>query len=245
MSNHYTSLLLAFAMVMTVAAQSDAMHGMQGDTACTTKVTCGFGFIVPGISWVDIDNFNDFIATQGISSFKAMTPTLSIGGHKEKRRLIMESGLTLRYWRDNVNSNLRTSLFAGDMVWNNGINVLPAALPLTAFPYFGLGVGLAAVHLRNDEKTFSQLLASSEPDATLWQASFLLNVGGGADVFLIKKGSTRGMALGIRAGYLFDPFSRKRDRKWRSGRTDIVDVPILRQNSPYLRLVIGGVRAQK
>ncbi len=243
MSNHFTTFLLACTMVITIAPQSNAMHGMlrmHDDTACTTNVTREFGFIGPGVSWVNIDNFNNFLAAQGISRFKAMTPTLSIGGHKELRRLILESNLSLRYWHDNLNSNLRTSLFAGDIVWNSGINVLPASLPVTFFPCFGFGAGLATLHLMSDTKSFGQILASSEPDAMLWQASFLLNVGAGTDVLFVKKDALRGMALGIRGGYLFDPFSRKKDREWRSGRTEIEGMPVLRQNGPYLRLILGG-----
>jgi hypothetical protein len=74
----------------------------------------------------------------------------------------------------------------------------------------------------------------------LWQASFLLNAGIGADALFTKTGSAHGFVLGVRGGYLFDPFFRKPDRNWYSDRVAITDVPLFNQNGPYLRLMVGG-----
>lgn len=224
MSNHIKTLILAGAIFMANVPQSSAMHNMNSDSACTTMVTRQFVFVSPGVSWINIDKVNNFLMTQGISSFKEMPPMLSIGRSKEIRKLIFESNLTLRYWHDNVNSNLRTSLFVGDMAWNSGINVVPATLPVTFFPYVGIGVGLNSLRIRSD--------------AMVWQAAFLLNAGAGSNIVLTKKDSSRGLVLGIRAGYLFDPFTK--NRNWHSSATKIEDLPALNQSGAYIRLIIGG-----
>jgi hypothetical protein len=243
MSKQLSGLLVACAIVLSASAsQVSAMHNMHrmhGDTACTTMVTREYGFINPGVSRANLNNINAYLKIKGITKFKFYTPTLSIGGHKEYHRLVLESNLTLRYWRDRVNSNLRTSIYAGDLVWNHGINVLPTTLPTLLFPYLGLGVGLATMHIRSEEKTLSQLLTSSEPNVRLWQASFLLNGGIGLDRQFKMSGGAHGMTVGLRGGYLLDPFYKKKDRSWFSNRVEIGDVPILRQNGPYLRLMLG------
>ena len=240
MTNRLKMIYIVCALATSFTQQADAMHEKSADTLFDTNVTCGFGFIVPGVMWADIDNVNDYLASQGISRFKSVTPTLSFGGHREMKRLVFESVVTLRYWRDRVNENLRSTFFACDMVGNHGINVMPETLPVIVFPYFGFGVGFASMYFRSKTKKLEQLLASSEPDAMLWQAAFLLNAGGGADFLLFKKGSEKGMAIGIRAGYLFDPFSGNEDRDWWSGGTRIDDAPLFKQNGPYLRLILGG-----
>ena len=239
MSKYLKALILTTAMLLTIALQSHSMMmKMCGDSMCATTAIRGIGFVSPGISWVDLDRFNNFLGSQGISSFNTMAPTLTIGGYKEMNNIIMESNLTLRYWQDNVKSNLRTSLFMGDLDWNAGINLMKSSMPLCLFPYVGAGVGLNSLHMRSNKKSLGALLVSSDPNAMLWQAAFLLNVGVGSNYLFPRKNAAHGLALGLRAGYQFDPISKNRD--WHSGGTNIVDLPTLKQSGPYLRLVLGG-----
>jgi hypothetical protein len=240
MSKKKSISMLMCIMVLIPAVWTNAMHGMHGDSAWGEPIVHGYGYLSPGVSRVDAGRINRFLGDRGISSFMATAPSVSIGGHREYRRLVLESGLTMCYRRDNVNANLRTSLSTGDLLWNHGINVLPVGVPATLFPYIGMGIGVASLHVRSDKKEFGALLASSEPDAMLWQASFLLNGGIGADLIRSVKGTRRGMVLGLRGGYQLDPFSQSKGRAWRSGRTEIENMPILRQNGLYVRLILGG-----
>jgi hypothetical protein len=226
------------ALIIAFASQSFAMQNMHSDSACTTMVSRTYGFISPGLTWVNNNDLNSFLGTEGIASFNTMSPTFSLGGHREMKRLIMESNLNFRYWRDNVDNGLRTSLFASDIVCNTGINVLPATMPVTLFPYLGLGAGLNTLHFRRDTKTLAQVLTFSGSDAMLWQASFLINLGLGADFILAKADGTHGLVLGLRGGYLFDPYNG--DKDWNLGGTEVEDVPNFKQSGPYVRLILGG-----
>jgi hypothetical protein len=238
------NFIVTSAMLMTVVCPANAMDkGMMhsnpdNDSTCMTKISRQYGFISPGGAQISTRRLNEYLATQGVSAFRTTEPTLSLGMHKELQRLIMESNFTMRFWRDRKNADMRTSLFMGDIVWNTGYNVLPTEIPVNLFPYLGLGVGLNSIRFRSDTKTLAQLRASSDPNVLVSQAAFLLNAGVGSDFILSNKEKTRGMVIGLRAGYLLDPLSKRRD--WYSGRTEIEDMPNLKQSGVYGRIILGG-----
>lgn len=215
----------------------NAMHFAKSDSlSCSTMVTRHFGFIEPGASWLSMDNLNDYLVQQGLSSFNDRSPSFTIGHRKEFKRLYFESGFTFRYYDDHKRLNLKASLYNGTYLWNTGFNLLPKAFPVTLFPYAGMGVGGAYMHVRSDSRAFSEALVSNGPDFTMWQGAFLLNAGVGSDFILTK--SERGFVIGIRGGYLYDPFTSKRE--WRSNGTKITNLPDLDQSGPYVNLLIGG-----
>ena len=235
--------ILTCALLTTIALQSSAMEEkrmMQNDSSSNVPPVRHAGFISPGIAWINVDDINDYLATMGIASFKTVTPTLSIGGSKEIHDFIFESAVTLRYWKNNVNSNLRTSLFAGDVTWNCGYNVLPQTVRATFFPYAGIGAGLNSLRIRKDKMTTSEVFTVASTDAMIWQTMFLLTVGAGADIQLHMKDASRGMILGIRGGCTFDPFTK--DRNWYSKGSTVENGPKLKQNSAYIRLIFGSIR---
>lgn len=238
MLNQIKTMILGGAIVLSLVSQSDAMQNKGCDSACTQSPTRHFGFIAPGVSWIDADKLNDFLATQGISSFKDVAPTLSLGGSKEYRRLIFESNLTMRYWHERVNSNVRTSLFMGDMMWNTGYNLLPPSFMTRVFPYAGIGFGINSIYLRNDTATFADMRSSQNTNSMLWKAKFLINAGLGTDLILTKDKSGPGLVMGLRAGYLYDPFNH--NKSWYSSGTEIKGMPDLRQSGAYIKLILGG-----
>lgn len=237
MSKITKAAIIAGLTTFFFVSGSDARK-MCHDTTCSTAVTHSFGYISPGFTWVDNDNLNNFLATLGIGSFRENSATLSFGKRKEIRKIIGESALRLRYWDSEVNTGIRSSLFMGDILWNAGFNLMPLNTPAVIFPYAGLGVGLNTLRIRSESKTLSELLESTEPNAFIWQAAFLINVGAGADFKIAKKDARGGIVLGIRSGYLFDPFTKNRD--WYSNGSEITDIPVLKQSGPYIQLIVGG-----
>ncbi|HMA63640.1 MAG: hypothetical protein ACM31E_07840 [Fibrobacterota bacterium] len=223
-------LLSSFSVTaMNFCNKNDSM-------SCSTMVTRHFGYVEPGVAWLSIDNLNDYLVMQGLSPFEDRSPSFTIGHRKEFKRLYFESGLTFRYFDDHTKSNLKTSLYNGTYLWNTGFNLLPQNLPMTIFPFAGIGVGGTYLHVRSDSRAFSDAIVSNGPDITMWQGAFLLNAGAGSDFILSKK--DRGFVIGIRGGYIYDPFTSKRE--WRSNGTKITNLPNLDQSGPYIQLVIGG-----
>ncbi len=226
-----------FLVILLSSLSATAMNFGKSDcSACSAKVTRQFMFIQPGAVWLSLEKLNDYLVLQGLSEFNDRSPSLTIGHRKEFNRLYFESGFTFRYHDDHTRANLKTSLFNGTYIWNTGFNTLPQALPLTLFPFAGMGIGGTFMHVRSDSRAFSDAIVSNGPDITMWQGAFLLNAGVGSD-FIVQKAS-HGFVVGIRGGYVFDPFTKKRD--WRSRGTKITNLPILDQSGPYIQLVIGG-----
>ncbi len=227
----------AFILILLSSLSVAAMNFEKYDSStCSTKVTRQFMFIQPGAAWLSVEKLNDYLILQGLSRFSDRSPSLTIGHRKEFKRLYFESGITFRYYDDHTKANLKTSLFNGTYLWNTGFNTLPPALPVTLFPFAGMGIGGTYVHVRSDSRAFSEAIVSNGPDITMWQGAFLLNAGVGSD-FIVTKASN-GFVVGIRGGYIFDPFTKKRD--WRSHGTKITNLPTLDQSGPYIQLVLGG-----
>lgn len=230
----YTMFVL---LTLGIFTSVTGMNCRKSDSSsCKTYVTRQFGFVEPGVSWLSLTNINEFIVQQGLTPFNDRSPSFTIGHRKEYNRLIFESGFAFRYFDDHTKSNLKASLYNGTFLWNTGVNVLPNSLPVTLFPHAGLGVGGAYLHVRSDSRAFSDAIISNGPDFTMWQGAFLLNAGIGSDFILTK--AARGFVIGVRGGYIYDPFTSKRE--WRSNGTKITNLPVLDQSGPYVHLVIGG-----
>jgi hypothetical protein len=194
-----------------------------------------FGFISPGFAWIDLGSFNSSLAALRLSPFPGQAWTISLGEHTERGRWISEGMATLRIWGDNRDSAYRTSLFIGEIGCHGGVNVLPKDLPINAYPYLGLGLGLNTLRIRGNEKSLSDLLVSSEPNSFLWQATALLDLGLGSEFkHSDKKG---GCAIGLRIGYLVDLHKNK---KWTSDGVRVTGLSSISQNGPYIRLILGG-----
>jgi hypothetical protein len=212
------------------------LHAMDRDSTCIQRNFLAYGLVGAGISWVNLTGVNNGLAARGLSTFREFTPTIAIGGHKEFDRMIVESNVTGLFWKDRVNSSVRTSLWIGNIVWNTGFNVLPSSLPIIAFPFAGIGAGLNGIHFRSNEKTLSDILVSKDPNSTLWQTAFLLNVGAGADLRIAVGDRNGGAVIGVRGGYAFDPFLKS---KWYSDGIRVTGLSPVVQSGAFMRLVLG------
>ncbi|HUI93473.1 MAG TPA: hypothetical protein VLX68_14605 [Chitinivibrionales bacterium] len=228
-------VLLFLAAFVSIAAA----HSMENDSMemKMMKPTHQFGYISPGFSWIDFGQLNNFLKSSGFSAFPEQAWTLSLGGYKDYRRLVMESAIMFRIWGDNVNGPVRVTLCAGEIVWNMGFNSLPPEWPVSLYPYLGLGVGGNSIYFRDNSKTLASLLASTEPNSFIGQLTPLLNLGLGSNYVLASKDGDKGLAIGLRIGYLFDLYINK---SWYSDGIRVSDMPSILQNGAYIRLVLGG-----
>jgi hypothetical protein len=234
-----TMLHVLTAAVLLVSFTSASAHSMDNDSMMMKmmKPTHEFGYISPGFSWINFGDFNNSLISLRLSPFPEQAWTLTLGKYKDWNRFIMESHITIRMWGDNIDSTRRSFLGAGDIIMNAGFNVLPPAMPLDLYPYLGLGAGLNCLTIRSDTKTLSDLLASTEPNSMLWQATPLLDLGIGSNFLLGSKDGSMGFAVGLRIGYLVDLYMNK---KWNSDMTTVSGLPSITQNGAYLRLTLGG-----
>ena len=113
---------------------------------------------------------------------------------------------------------------------------------LRAYPYVGGGYGSFTLRITEDvgPLSFGEILDNPRRGASLKNRGWLLNAGFGTDYLLkLREDEERGIsgiALGLRAGYLFVPATED----WKM--LDEVDVggdPRLTPSGPYFRLLIG------
>jgi len=223
--------------VISVLFISLQLSAADSDTACPKKPTLQYGFIGVGAAWVDDSKLNDKLNSMGVSSFKDIALSISLGKHDEYGAVITEGALSGSFWKENKNGNLRTSLMGADAVFNLGCNTLPRGLPARLFPFVGVGLAGNFINMRADEKTLPELLASNEPKADLWQGAILFNAGIGSDFVIAIPGKKSCFAMGVRAGYRYDLYTSK---NWYSDGTTITGIPQLHNNGGYIRLIFGG-----
>ncbi len=227
-------ILIAFGLVL--AAMVPRASAMNGDTAMM-KPTHEFRYVSPGYSWADLGKVNAFLNSEGLAGFSDQAWTIALGGYRDYHRFIMESALSARIWGSNLTGSLRVSLFAGDLTWNTGFNVLPPEWSTSVYPYLGLGVGLNDLYFRANSRSLGSLLSSVDSNFSAWELTPLLNLGIGSNFLLPNKDGTKGLAIGLRVGYLVDLYTSKR---WYSDGIYVNNLPSILQSGPYIRLIIGG-----
>jgi hypothetical protein len=226
------------AVVLLVSFSNTSSHTMDGDSLkMMMKPTHEFGYISPGMSWINSGNLNGYLMSLGYSRFQEQAWTLSLGKYRDWNRLVMEHHILARILGDNLNGTLRSSLGYGEIIFDGGFNVLPPEMSLDLYPYLGIGAGLAWMNFRNNTKTLPQLLLSTEPNSFLMQATPLFDLGIGSNYLLGHKDGTMGLAIGLRIGYLVDLNAGKR---WYSDMTAVSGLPSIMQNGAYIRLILGG-----
>jgi hypothetical protein len=230
------------AVVLLVSFTNAPAHSMDNDSSgMMMKPTHEFGYISPGMSWINSGNLNGYLMSLGYSRFQEQAWTLSLGKYRDWNRLVMEHHILARILGDNLNSTLngtlRSSLGYGEIIFNGGFNVLPPEMSLDLYPYLGIGAGLAWMNFRNNTKTLPQLLLSTEPNSFLMQATPLIDLGIGSNYLLCNPDGTKGLAIGLRIGYLVDLNAGKR---WYSDMIAVSGLPSIMQNGAYIRLTLGG-----
>jgi hypothetical protein len=200
------------------------------------KPTCQYSFIGIGFNEANIKEMNSKLDSSGISEFEPAGFSLSFGKHLEIRKIILEGEFSGLIWGENIDDRLRTSLYAANVKGHLGVNLLPEDMMITLSPYAGLGLGMNGLRICNDRKTLNQAIENSDPDVSMWQASFLTQIGVAVDLVLPSTDKQKGFVMGIRGGYQFAPLSSS----WYSDETPITDVPDMKQRGVFAKLILGG-----
>jgi hypothetical protein len=228
----------SFALAFIIAFNIQAAPMACDTAACPKAKIRSHHFVGGGAMKIDPDKLNSSLANNGLSAFDNMAGTFTMGKQSSVKRLIWEKELTLSGWKHNLNSNTRSTLSAGSLLWNTGFNVLNPELPFAVFPYAGAGIGFNTIRFRTESKSMTDVLTYSEKESNvqLWQAALLLNVGLGADFTFAPPDRSKGIVIGVRGGYLFDPIT---DKIWRDRHTEVNGLSALERSGPYARLVVG------
>jgi hypothetical protein len=200
------------------------------------KATRQYSFIGTGFYEANLKELNSKLDSSGISGFEPAGFSLAFGGHLEIRKLILEGGGSGLIWGENIDNGLRTSLYAANINGHLGVNLLPEDMIITLSPYAGLGLGMNGLRICNDKKTLNQAIENSDPNVTIWQGSFLTQIGVAIDVVVASPDKQKGYVVGIRGGYQFAPLLTS----WYSDDTPITDVPDIKQSGVFVKLILGG-----
>jgi hypothetical protein len=227
-------LLLSLSVIAAAEPKQECRDSTMKKMMTPTRE---FGFVSPGISWTFLGQLNSSLTSSGLTGFPEHAWGLSFGREKEFRRLIMEHSLSFGIYGDNLDGNLRTSLFVGNLIGRTGFNVLPPALFASLYPYLGLGAGLNVIHFRANSRTLGSMLTATDSNVYAWQLTPLLDLGLWSNFIFANKEGTRGLVAGLRVGYLADLYYTKR---WYSDGAVLSDLPAIQQTGPYIKLVLGG-----
>lgn len=200
------------------------------------KPTLKYGFIGIGFSAAESKQLNSRLDSLSISGFEPAGFALSLGRHLEVKKLVLEGTITGLIWGENIDDNLRTSLYASNIKGNIGVNLLPEDILFSLSPFIGLGLGANWLRICNDEKTLDQAITNSDPNVSIWQGTFLTQIGVAVDFVVPSPDKKKGFVIGIRSGYQFSPLTSS----WYSEDTPITDVPDIIQGGVFAKLIIGG-----
>jgi hypothetical protein len=205
------------------------------------KQTRQYRFIGIGFYEANLKELNRKLNSSGMSGFESAGFSLSYGGHMEIRKLILEGEFSGLIWGENVDNRLRTLLYAANIKAHFGVNLLPEDMMITLSPYAGLGLGLNALRIWKDKKTLNQAIENSDPNVSLWQGSFMTQLGVAVDLVFASPDKQKGFVVGIRGGYQFAPAVSS----WYSDETPITDVPDMKQSGVFVKLILGGWKPQR
>jgi hypothetical protein len=231
-------LMVTSSVMLTLMFLNVMARGRSCDSSgCVAQEYRSHAYVGAGVVFVNPDKFNTVLSANGLSAFSSRSPTVTLGIQTSLRRVVWEKEISFSGWQHNLDSNTRSDLSAAGLLWNTGFNFLPREQPIALMPFVGAGLGLNAMHIRSETKSISGILSANEPNARMWQATLVLNAGLGADYTITSPDRSKGIIIGLRAGYLFDPIKNK---SWWSDGIRVTDLSALSRNGAYARVVIGG-----
>lgn len=189
---------------------------------------------------VAIDDLNDRLDAAGYEEFGQSFLAMSGGLELSIRRLILgwEGTALLTDGQGSDNGLIATELYGGEALFNVGYRVVSRDR-FSIFPMVGAGAGTMQISfLPATAGSFNDILTNPQRMARMYAVTALVNVGAGLEymmpVLRLWRGDG-GILLGLRAGYIFSPFSSN----WRFENTSIAGGPDLDMSGPYVRGQIG------
>jgi hypothetical protein len=212
---------------------SGQLHRWDGDTV-PLEVT-GRHYMMAGVDWIDVDDLNETLNERGLQDFSTYALGLGWGWDMTYGRILSGGALNGTFWRANETSGTRSTFWAGKLMFNAGFQLLNSQ-QFFLYPVVGIGGGMGNLVIGPDEVPFNTAISQPDPSFSAHQYSFLINLGGGLDLLSQQWRMHKNMLIGIRAGYIIDPF---RSTTWYRNRTTVTGGPDSRLQGPYVHLVLG------
>jgi hypothetical protein len=227
-------------VAVAVCASTTAAEAQRG----RTPPAQGMGYFATGWQRLDLGDLNTRLQTAGYQPFSEDFVSVGGGGFAVRQRVVIggEGHAILGPSGTDAAGTLRTRLAGGSAMFNLGYVV--ARTPSASLaPMVGIGGGgLTLDILDRAAPTFDEVLQNPRRSARMTSGSLLLDASAMAQVRLTDgprrdRPGRGGLAVGVRAGYTFAPFSPE----WRTDTgNDIAAGPDTSLDGAYVRVMIGG-----
>lgn len=204
----------------------------------------GKGFFSLGWQRLDLGDLNPRLQAAGYPSFSEDFLALGGSGYTVRQRVIIggEGHGLLGPAEITADGEFRTRISGGYGMFNLGY-ALVSGPRAALFPAVGVGAGGVVLEiLDRAAPSFDDLLLNPGRGVRITTGGLLLDTSAGLTYRLTerttrRRGGTGGLAVGVRAGYTFAPFTTQ----WRTDLGNDVaggpDVPI---QGAYVRVMLGG-----
>jgi hypothetical protein len=228
-------IIALLGSALPAAAQIDQPYGFEGRS---------LGLDIYGAAgWntFNIGNLNDRLKASGYQPFSRDFLSLGFGADIHVRRIIFDGSgaVYLTGEKSSLAGTVSTRIGGGSGLFQVGYNLFPTG-DWSFFPLIGVGFGVMELSIRpNAAANFTDVLTDPRRVAPLTAVTALVNVGVGGEytIPLVRRdGSSGGILVGFRAGYLFSPFSSN----WRLDSMSLAGGPELRMSGPYVKAIVGG-----
>jgi len=196
----------------------------------------GVGFMY-GAKLANMNDLNDQLVEDGFQEFDPVLKSIGGLGYINYNKFILSPEF-VSFSKNIASGNTDISYEGSQMFVNLGYAVVSEERAL-GFVYIGAGRGNASLKFTDPSgpSDFAgETIASGEELNT---DSFLINLGYSYHFlmnFSKSKNRKAGTTVGIRAGYIFSPGSKK----WEYNGEEIAGAPPAKFNGVFIRLVIGG-----
>lgn len=197
----------------------------------------GAGFLSVGTSRISTAELDDWLGQRDYPTFGRTARSIGLGGYR-----IVSSSVLLGFEAqgfiigEGTHADREVGLGAGYATLGIGyvVNVSPRA---RVYPRFGFGAGGIALWTEQEnrldfEDVLEERTALPDRDTNLSRDGMVLDFGAGAE-FVPRR--SRGLLIGLRAGYLTGPFTST----WETYGHAVSGGPEASINGPYLRALIG------
>ncbi len=203
------------------------------------KMHNGIHYLLIGGALVENGAVNKEIERLGYTGFSRYSLSLGFGGIRLHGRFVSGGEFEGLLWKHNKNGNSESMFSAGRLLSLHGISVLPSSNFLL-YPLVGIGGGISSLRAGPKEVPFDSAFAipSQLPSSSsLSQFTFLVDLGLGMNYsHPFPHGKPGKMSIGLRAGYMFDPFDND---EWHRHGTTLTNGPNSDLSGPYVRLTLG------
>ncbi|TVP73308.1 MAG: hypothetical protein EA352_12050 [Gemmatimonadales bacterium] len=192
-----------------------------------------------GLNDADLGELNEVLLQSGLPTFDGRMLAIGGGGFAVRGRTLMLGGEGYGLiTSDNVAGGRDYRLGGGYGLFQIGyLGEVTSGFDL--FPLAGIGAGGMTLDVGPEGRPgeFDEVLADPDRESRLTRGGILVSAGAGARY---RFGGTRsgGPTLGVRAGYLFQPWSTN----WQLGGNTVANGPDSSLEGFYLRVTIGGGR---